>query len=77
MLGEALLGQKKLAKAGPLLLEGRAGMRSRAKTIPPLAMARLTESAERLVRLYEALGKPDEAAKFRKEAAQDREEGPK
>jgi hypothetical protein len=68
MLGEALLGQKKYAAAEPLLLKGYQGMKQREKTIPPpFRKVRLTEAIERLVRLYEALEKKDDAAKWRKE----------
>ena len=37
------------------------------KTIPPQGQVRITESIERLVQLYEAMGKKDDAAKWRKE----------
>ena len=62
MLGGALLGQKKYAEAEPLLVAGYEGMKRREATIPPLAKDRLTEALERLVQLYEATDKPDEAA---------------
>ena len=42
-------------------------MKQREKTIPPQRQVRLTEAIERLVQLYEAMDKPDEAAKWRKE----------
>jgi hypothetical protein len=35
--------------------------------IPPQAKSRLSEAADRLIKLYEAQGKPEEAAKWRKE----------
>jgi tetratricopeptide (TPR) repeat protein len=66
MLGEALLGQKRYAEAGLLLLEGYQGMKEREAKIDSGSKARLTEALERLVRLYEATGKKDEAAKWRK-----------
>jgi serine/threonine protein kinase len=67
MLGEALLAQKKYPDAEPLLVKGYLGMEKRAATIPPAVRAvRLKEVLERLVRLYEATGKKDEAAKWRK-----------
>jgi DNA-binding SARP family transcriptional activator len=67
MLGGALLGQKKYA-AEPLMLKGYEGMKQREKTIPPaVRKVRLTEAIERLLRLYEALEKKDDAAKWRKE----------
>ena len=67
MLGGALLGQKKYAEAEPLLLAGYEGMKQREAKIPPPGKVRLTEALERLVQLYEALEKKDEAAKWRKE----------
>ena len=66
-LGGALLGQKKYAAAEPLLLAGYAGMKQREKTIPPQGKDRLPEALERLVQLYEATGRQDDTAKWRKE----------
>jgi non-specific serine/threonine protein kinase/serine/threonine-protein kinase len=56
--------QRKTAE--PLLLDGYEGMRQRASTIPELARARLTEGLERIVQLYDAWGKKDQAAPWRK-----------
>jgi hypothetical protein len=67
LLGGALLGQKKVAEAEPLLKQGYDGMKERAARIPPQAKARLTEALERLVQLYEATSRQDEAARWRKE----------
>jgi tetratricopeptide (TPR) repeat protein len=68
MLGDALLGQKKYADAEPLLRQGYEGMRRRADKIPPQWKGlRLRQALERLVRLYDAWDKPEEAAKWRKE----------
>jgi tetratricopeptide (TPR) repeat protein len=67
LLGGALVGQKKYADAEPLLLKGYEGMKQREKTIPATGVVRLTEAVERLVQLYEATGKKDTAAKWRKE----------
>ncbi|HTU89259.1 MAG TPA: serine/threonine-protein kinase [Gemmataceae bacterium] len=67
LLGEALLGQKKYTDAEPLLLSGYQGMKDREKTIPPQGKIRLTEALERLVQLYDATGKKEEGAKWRKE----------
>jgi serine/threonine protein kinase/tetratricopeptide (TPR) repeat protein len=69
MLGGALLGQKKFAEAEPLLRAGYAGMKERAKTIPPPGQPRLLEAVERLVQLYEATDCKDEAARWRNERA--------
>ena len=53
-------------------------MKKREVAIPPEGKARLPEAALRLVQRYEALGKPDEAARWRKEldAARARERPP-
>ena len=59
-----MLGQKKYAEAEPLLIAGCEGMLKRKAKIPPPAKPRLTEALERLVELYEATSKPDEAAKW-------------
>jgi hypothetical protein len=76
MLGGALLGQQKYAEAEPLLLAGYGGMKQREKTIPAQGKVRIPEAIERLVQLYEAMDKKDEAAKWRKEleAAKAKEE---
>jgi tetratricopeptide (TPR) repeat protein len=67
-LGDALLGQKKYEAAEPLLLRAYAGMKEHRAKIPKDAASRLAATLERLVRLYEAWeGKPEEAAKWRKE----------
>ena len=67
LLGGALLGQKKYAEAEPLLMSGYEGMKQREKAIPEPGKARLPKALERLVQLYEAIDKKDEAAKWRKE----------
>jgi tetratricopeptide (TPR) repeat protein len=65
LLGDALLAQKKYAEAEPRLVQGYEGMKQREAKIPPPAKVRLTEAGERLVRLYAAWGKPDEADRWR------------
>jgi tetratricopeptide (TPR) repeat protein len=72
ILGGSLLGQEKYAEAEPLLLRGYEGMKAREKAIPPLSTYCLTEALERLVQLYDARGKPDEAAKWRKELEEEK-----
>ncbi len=78
MLGGALLGQKKYEEAEPLLLAGYNGMKQRQTQMPPKSKERLTEAAGRLVQLYEATDKQDEAAKWRKiqEEAKEAEKQP-
>ncbi len=65
LLGEALLGQKNHAGAEPFLLHGFDGMNEREGKIPTSARNPLTRALERLVQLYDAWDKPDEAAKWR------------
>lgn len=64
MLGEALAGQQKLSEAEPLLIDGYKGMKTREEKIPPNAKARLGEALQRLVDLYTAWEKLEEAAKW-------------
>jgi WD40 repeat protein len=68
-LGGSLLGQKKYQGAEPLLLTGYQGMKEREKTIPPQGRVRLSEAVDRLIELYTATNKPDEAKKWRAERA--------
>ena len=68
LLGGVLLGQQKYAAAEPLLQNGYEGLRQTQAGIVPRVRARTLRGAlERLVQLYDAWGKPDEAAKWRKE----------
>jgi serine/threonine protein kinase/tetratricopeptide (TPR) repeat protein len=67
LLGGALLGQKKYQGAEPLLLKGYEGMKEREKTIPPFAKKVLPEAIDRLIELYTATNKPDEAKKWQAE----------
>jgi tetratricopeptide (TPR) repeat protein len=69
MLGDSLLGQKKYAEAEPLILSGYAGLKAREGKIPPPGKPRLADAAERVVRLYEAWGKPEQAAEWRAKLA--------
>ncbi len=74
LLGAALLGQKKYADAEPLLVAGYEGMKKREKTISPEGQS-LPEAADRLVQLFDATGKKDEAAKWRKIGEQSKTAG--
>jgi hypothetical protein len=80
VLGGVLLGQAKnlltsdpgaaatiLTEAEPLLHTGYQGMKAREASIPASGKPRLPEALDRLVELYLALDKPEEAAKWRKE----------
>jgi serine/threonine protein kinase/tetratricopeptide (TPR) repeat protein len=67
-LGACLLGQKKHAEAGPLLLKGYAELRQYRERIPAgFRQARLAEAVNRLVEFYEETGKPEEAIRWRTE----------
>jgi tetratricopeptide (TPR) repeat protein/tRNA A-37 threonylcarbamoyl transferase component Bud32 len=79
LLGEALARQKRYAEAEPLLLAGHEGLEARARTVPPQAQHSLTEALERLVQLYDAWGKPEQAAAWRQKLEQARtpQKGPK
>jgi serine/threonine protein kinase/tetratricopeptide (TPR) repeat protein len=66
LLGEALAGQQKYADAEPLLVQGYEGLKQREAKIDASGKVNLRLAVERLVQLYDAWGKPDEAAKWRK-----------
>jgi serine/threonine protein kinase/tetratricopeptide (TPR) repeat protein len=68
VLGGALLGRRRYADAEPYLVRGYTGMKEREAQIPRAARGSLTEALKRLVRLYDAWDKPDEAARWRKRA---------
>ena len=77
MLGGCLLGQKKYAEAEPLLLSGFEGVKQREDKInlryvlprfwrfPADSKPWLKEALRRLVQLYEATGRPDQAAQWK------------
>jgi hypothetical protein len=67
LLGAMLLGQKEYVKAKPLLLAGYEGLKQRQAQIPANQQARLTEAAGRLVQLYKAWGKADQAKRWQNE----------
>jgi hypothetical protein len=64
-LGGSLLGQGEFAQAEPLIVSGYEGLKARAGKIPATGRPRLAEAAERVVRLYEAWGKPEQAAAWK------------
>jgi serine/threonine protein kinase/tetratricopeptide (TPR) repeat protein len=66
LLGEALLGQAKNTEAEPLLIQAYEGLRAREREIPSLlARQYLAEAGGRVVRVYEALRRPLQAAQWR------------
>jgi hypothetical protein len=71
MLGGALLGQKKYADAEPLLRAGYEGLKKDEKAMPPQAKENIRDALKRLIQLYEATDKNDEAAKWKAKLAQE------
>ena len=67
LLGGALLGQHKFGEAGPLLIQALDEMKECEATMPASGKLHLAEAIERLVQFYDGTGKPDDAAKWRKE----------
>jgi tetratricopeptide (TPR) repeat protein len=65
LLGAALAGQQKYAEAEPLLRAGYEGLQAREEAVPPQSQHFLTEALERLVQLYDAWGKPEQAREWR------------
>ena len=67
MLGASLAGQKKFADAEPLLRSAYAGLKAAESTkkLPAAAKARPTEALQRLIDLYTAWEKPDQAAEWK------------
>jgi hypothetical protein len=66
LLGAALLGRQKYAEAEPHLVQGYQGLKRLEKSQGHKPHDS-PEALERLVQLYDAWDKPDEAAKWRKE----------
>jgi hypothetical protein len=64
-LGDSLVNQGKFAEAEPLLLQGYEGLKAREAEIPAPRKNSLAEAAERVVKLYEEWGKPDEATTWK------------
>jgi tetratricopeptide (TPR) repeat protein/tRNA A-37 threonylcarbamoyl transferase component Bud32 len=58
-LGAALLGQARYAAAEPLLVSGYTGLKTRENVmLPSVRTSRLAEAGSRVLRLYQAWGKP-------------------
>ena len=71
LLGASLAGQKNYADAEPLLIESCQGLQQRQASLSPSLNAprRITEALERLVQLYDAWGKPAQAAEWKQKLA--------
>lgn len=65
LLGGSLLGQARYAEAEPLLVSGYEGMKAREQEIDAMWRHLLTDAGERVVRLYEELGDPDQVTGWR------------
>ena len=76
MLGGALLGlakegkdagskAKRLAEAGPLLVQGYEGMKTREQTIPPQAAEAIPAALDRLIDFHTVTNKPEEVKEYR------------
>jgi serine/threonine protein kinase len=68
-LGTALAGQKNYAEAEPLLLQGYDGLKAREAKIPFPRKDSLASAAARIVKLYEAWGKPEQAEDWRRRSS--------
>jgi hypothetical protein len=67
ILGEALADQKKFADAEPMLVSGYEGLKQHEDAVPSQDKPHLKKALERLVKFYEAWGKPDKAMRWRQE----------
>jgi tetratricopeptide (TPR) repeat protein len=68
MLGQSLLGLQKFSEAEPLLLSGYEGIKARQDKITQQNV--LQETIESIVRLYEATGRVEQAAEWKRRAAE-------
>jgi len=66
LVGASLAGQKKYTEAESLLLEGDRGMLARKDRIAVPDWYYLERAREWIVQLYQARGKPEKAAEWRK-----------
>lgn len=71
LLGACLAGQKKYQEAEALLVSGYEGMVERKTTIPSEDRPVIQKSAERIVRLYEDLKRPDKSTEWRNKLPQE------
>ncbi len=59
------MGQQEYAAAEPLLMKAYEGMDARQTSVPKPSRVRLSETIERLIKLYEATDNEEEASKWR------------
>jgi eukaryotic-like serine/threonine-protein kinase len=65
-LGASLIAQKKYAEAEPIVIDAYEGMKARETKIPAPYKKRVGEAGRRIVELYDAWGKKDQADLWRK-----------
>jgi tetratricopeptide (TPR) repeat protein/tRNA A-37 threonylcarbamoyl transferase component Bud32 len=65
LLGACLTGRQHYADAEPLVVGGYEGLRTREQNMPAEAKKTLTAARERIARLYDAWGRPEQAARWR------------
>jgi tetratricopeptide (TPR) repeat protein len=65
-LGMAMLGQGRFAEAEPLLVRSYDALTAQEQQIPALSRNIVKDTGDRLVQLYEAWGRSDRAAEWRK-----------
>jgi len=66
LVGGCLLGQTNCQAAKPLLHSGYEGMTARAEQMPKAGRTQIRQVLERLVQLYEAWDKPEQATDWRR-----------
>ena len=64
-LGGALLAQKEYSNAEQLLRSGYEGMKAREASIPATSKVGMKQALDRLVKIYEATDRPEQAAECR------------
>jgi eukaryotic-like serine/threonine-protein kinase len=69
VLGSILLAQEKYAEAETFLLSGYDGLKQQLDALPAAGKLCLSNSLDRLVRLYKATGQPEKAAEWSKKLA--------
>jgi tetratricopeptide (TPR) repeat protein len=74
LLGDCLVGQKKCADAEPLLLKGYEGMKAREAKMSSPNRKRVAEAGDRIVALYEAWEKPEQAGAWRRRLGEPKED---
>jgi hypothetical protein len=75
LLGTALVGQRRYGSAEPLLLASIGFFQARAANLTPEQRSSLYATMQRLIELYDALGRLDDAARWRQELAALRKSG--